>query len=319
MNRRDRVLELLSSERKQSYIPAAFFLHFDESCHRGQAAVDKHLEYFRYTGMDFVKIQYELTFPIMPEIRRPADWARVPRYGRDFFAAQLEVVGGIVERVKNEALVVVTLYSPFMCAGQLVRRGEKGGLEVLTEHLRESPDEVKPGLEAVTESLLLFVRECVKLGVDGFYTSTQGGEQGRFDDPGLFLEYIKPFDLLPMEEASRSCPFNILHICDYHGGYDDLSPYLDYPGQVVNSSLQLASRQISGREISRLFGRPYMGGMERHGVIVTGSEAEIRRAVREVIAGAPERFILAADCTVPSHTAWDNIRIAIDTAHRYGG
>ena len=38
-------------------VPAAFFLHFDQAYHRGRAAVDKHLEFFRATGMDIVKSQ----------------------------------------------------------------------------------------------------------------------------------------------------------------------------------------------------------------------------------------------------------------------
>ena len=33
----------------------------------GKAAIDRHLEYFRFTGMDFVKVQYERTFPPLPQ------------------------------------------------------------------------------------------------------------------------------------------------------------------------------------------------------------------------------------------------------------
>jgi uroporphyrinogen-III decarboxylase len=57
--------------------------------------------------------------------------------------------------------------------------------------------------------------------------------------------------------------------------------------------------------------------MERLGVIATGRPEEIRQAVRDAIAAAPERFILAADCTVPASTPWENLRIAIETAHQY--
>ena len=66
-----------------------------------------------------------------------------------------------------------------------------------------------------------------------------------------------------------------------------------------------------------LFGRPYMGGLERKGVLATGSPAEIRATVDELLAGAPERFILAADCTVPSDTPWQNLKAAIDAAHQH--
>ena len=89
-------------------------------------------------------------------------------------------------------------------------------LKLITEHLKTDPEQAQKGLEIVSESLRLFVKECIKLGVDGFYASTQGREVSRFDDPTIFDEYIKPFDLALMEEFNRSCIFNILHVCDYH-------------------------------------------------------------------------------------------------------
>ena len=64
-----------------------------------------------------------------------------------------------------------------------------------------------------------------------------------------------------------------------------------------------------------MFGRPYMGGLERKGAIASGSPQEIRQAVESVIRAAPERFILGADCTVPGGASWDNLRLAISIAH----
>ncbi len=60
-----------------------------------------------------------------------------------------------------------------------------------------------------------------------------------------------------------------------------------------------------------------MGGLERKGVLATGNLEAIRQTVRDVLAQAPERFILAADCTVPSDTHWEHLRTAIETAHGY--
>jgi uroporphyrinogen decarboxylase len=155
------------------------------------------------------------------------------------------------------------------------------------------------------------------LGIDGFYHSTQGGESFRFVDPALFKEYVKPYDLILMEEINRSCIFNILHICDYHGGYNDLTPFLDYPGHVVNCSLELGGGKLTGKEISKLFGKPFMGGIDRKGTIISGREGEITRVVKEVLNTAPEKFILGADCTIPSEISWENIKTAISTAHEY--
>jgi uroporphyrinogen decarboxylase len=59
-----------------------------------------------------------------------------------------------------------------------------------------------------------------------------------------------------------------------------------------------------------------MGGIDRKGPLATGSEEDARRVAREVLAEAPDQFILGADCTVPGTTPWENLRAAIDEAHR---
>ena len=75
MKHRDRMLSLIQDEIVPDCIPAAFFMHFDEAHKQGQAAIDRHLEFFRQTGMDFVKIQYEQVQPAGAPIRSPRDWA----------------------------------------------------------------------------------------------------------------------------------------------------------------------------------------------------------------------------------------------------
>lgn len=310
MNKRDLLLDLIHGGSSLDYTPAAFFMHFDPAHHTGQAAVDKHLEYFRATGMDFVKIQYEQRLPSAPPITKAADWVQLPLYPESFFEPTLRVVEGLVPAAHDEALVVMTLYSPFMLAMQWA-----GGADV-AQHLRQNPDAVVQGLATMTQNVLALVRGCLRAGVDGFYASTQGGEMFRFGGTDFFSRYIKPTDLAVWEEI-KGCAFNILHICDYVGGYDDLTPFLDYPGHIVNCSLTLGDRTLLPTEVAQLFGRPYMGGLERKGVIATGSAAPIRAAVDSVLAQAPHRFILGADCTVPSDTPWDNLKTAINAAHRH--
>ena len=201
-----------------------------------------------------------------------------------------------------------------MLAMQTTRRDS--AVTGIEEHILAAPDKAKKGLEILTASLLIFVRECIDLGVDGFYASTQGGESGRFDDASVFAEVIKPFDLAVMGEISERCAFNILHVCDYHLPYTDMTPFLDYPGDVVSCSLDLAEGEMTAREASALFGRPYMGGLDRHGPIVNGSEADIRAAVCDCLRAAPEGYILGADCTVPSDIDWDHLKLAIALAHQ---
>jgi uroporphyrinogen decarboxylase len=310
MNKRDLMLRFLHDSETVDYVPAAFFLHFDPAYHRGQAAVNKHLSFFRETGMDFVKIQYEHQISPQPVVQQPEDWRALPQYDETFFAEPLQVVEGVVKAAKEEALVVVTLYSPFMWAGQIA------GNETLMQHARENPAAVRQGMESITESVRAFVRACIRLGVDGFYASTQGGESSRFANLRLFETFVKPYDLAIMEEIDQACIFNILHICDYHAGYDDLTRFLDYPGHVVNAPLFVGGQPVPLEEMVRLFKRPFMGGMERTGIIASGTPEEVRAEATAVLRQAPARFILAADCTVPANTPWRNLRAAVATAHR---
>lgn len=317
MNKRELLLRLLGADATLPRVPAAFFMHFGPGYHAGQAAIDRHLAYFHRTDMDFVKVQYEKTFPVLPEIERPSDWRHMPVYGEDFYQEPLAVIEGLVRAAKGEAPVLVTLYSPFMCAGHATSD------TMITEHLQEDPEQVKVGLDAITESLLIFVRACVRLGVDGFYASTQGGEARRFApatlaSPGIFETTIKPYDLMLLQEIDRVCAFNILHICDYHGGYDTLDPLLDYPGDVVSYPQHVGGQLLTPQMAAAQFDRPVMGGLDRHGAIASGDPVAIQEAVREVLTQAPERFILGADCTVPGDTAWEDLRMAIDIAHRWG-
>jgi uroporphyrinogen decarboxylase len=309
MNKRDAVLNLIAGGRQEGYTPAAFFLHFDPAFHRGQAAVDKHLEFFRATDMDFVKIQYEQRQPPHAPIRRAEDWAAMPLYSHDFFEEPAAIVKGLVAAAKREALVIMTLYSPLMWALRLADGAN------MADHLRENPGAVAKGMEIMTENVRRLVAACKNAGVDGFYASTQGGETFRFDGTGYFREYIKPTDLA-VWDAIGDTECSILHVCDYQGPYDDLTPFFDYPGDIVNCSLEVGDRVLTPEEAAALFGRPFMGGMQRKGVIATGSAGAIQAAAAEVLARAPARFILAADCTVPAETPWSNLRAAIDVAHR---
>ncbi len=310
MNKRDAMMSLVNNSQRQDYIPAAFFMHFDPSCRQGRPAIDKHLEFFRATGMDFVKIQYEQTLASWPSVQKPEDWTHIHLCSDEYFEPTIQVVKGLVKAAKNEALVIMTVYSPFMWAGHLATA------ENLITHLQENPEAVKKGFDILTENVLTLVRACKRVGVDGFYVSSQGGETFRFKGADIFQKYIKPTDLAVWAEIQNGL-FNILHVCDYNGGYDDLTPFLDYPGQMVSCSQKVGEQILSPKRVSQLFGRPFMGGMERKGTIATGSLDAIRKAVMDVLADAPERFVLAADCTVPGETPWEHLKAAIDVAHHY--
>ena len=307
MNKREMMLELISGNAPQDYTPAAFFLHFGPQYTEGRAAIERHLEFFRYTGMDFVKIQFEQGLPEWI-VTSPADWAHARRLTETDFAPTVEVVRGLVEAAGREALVVLTLYSPFMWARHLA------GDALLEQHLRDYPAEAAKALEISVENVLTLVRAARKAGLDGFYASTQGGEATRFRGTDIFERLIKPTDLRMWAEIS-DCRFNILHVCDFEAPYADLTAFLDYPGHLVNCPLHVGERVMTPKEVAGLFGRPFMGGLERKGALATGTPEEVRREAERVLAEKPELFVLAADCTVPGETRWENLKAAVEAAH----
>ena len=142
------------------------------------------------SGMDFLKIQYEQGFPLVDSIKKPEDWADIPFYDQDFYKGQIDAVTELVEAADGQVLTIVTLYSAFMESVKTV------GKELVAQHLLENPDAYCKGLEIITESILVFINACIDAGVDGFYSSTQGREDFRFEDKKLFDDFIKPLPLL---------------------------------------------------------------------------------------------------------------------------
>lgn len=309
LSKRERMLQWLAGKTDPSYTPAAFFLHFGPEYRNGLPAARRHTEFFQTTGMDFVKIQFEQTYERQPFLQTPADWSKLKLQKLEFYQPLLVTLRELVRANKKDALVVMTLYSPYMSAGQCA------SAPVLQRHLEENPDAVKKGMEILTESQLLFVKACIDAGVDGFYMSTQGSEAKRFRNPEIFRQYIKPFDLPAMKQAQASCPFNILHVCDYHMPYANYDAVRDYPGHVVNCNTALSDRTMSLQEIGQFFGRPVMGGLDRHGLLAKGSKSDLQAEIRRVVQDAPRQFILGADCTVDSATDWNRLRDAIAVAH----
>jgi uroporphyrinogen decarboxylase len=86
---------------------------------------------------------------------------------------------------------------------------------------------------------------------------------------------------------------------------------------VVNVPLTADGKPLSLRQAADIFRRPVMGGLNRLGIVSTGSPEEVKKATLEVLQNAPANVILGADCTVSANTPRENLRVAIRTAHEY--
>jgi len=309
-SKRDLMMQVLDMSRPPNYIPAGFFMHFGV---KGDAALKAHLDYFHATGMDFLKIQFdEQGLPKNEQIKTASDWAKMPILTEKWFEPSLYLLKGLIKNAKREAIILQTVYSPYQMAKQAVP------WDVLVAHVKEDPDSVCRGMENIILSIMNFIHAAVRLGVDGFYTCTQGGETNRVADQTLFNRTIKNYDMILYKEVSQLVPVNILHICDYDGSYEGFnSRFQDYPGQVVNVPLFADNQPLSLSKASKIFNRPVMGGLDRHGILTTGSPEEIKKATIEVLKDAPANIILGADCTVDRKIPIENLKAAINIAHGF--
>lgn len=113
-SKRDLMQQVLDLSTPPSYVPAGFFMHLGV---QGDAAVRAHLDYFRATGMDFLKIQFdEQSLPANSEIKTAEDWARLPVLGEEWFEPSLYLLKRLIAEVKTEAFVLQTVYSPYQMA-----------------------------------------------------------------------------------------------------------------------------------------------------------------------------------------------------------
>ncbi len=301
VNKIERVKAALAGE-KVDRVPASFWFHFPAEKAHGQASINAHLEFYRESDVDFLKVMNEHPYQANVSIKTPADWRQVRPASLDaaFYQEQLDEIKAIVDEVGDDCYVITTLFGPFAS-------GNHAANHMVTEHLKAGPEAVGQGLGAIADSLAEFASACVNAGASGIYYSAQGGEAYRFTEQE-FLGYIKPHDLTVLDAVKDHGDFHLLHICK---DQVRLPLYADYPGHAVNWAVTKNDLGLAeGRE---LFNRTVVGGMDDRGVIVDGSPEAIRAAVQEIIAEAgTEGFILGADCTVPTDIDVRNVRTAVE-------
>ena len=292
-----------------SYAPAAFFAHFGGGKKVGEPAVNAHLQFYLETNQDILKVQFEQSAPRIEELEDgKTDW--MPE---DFYRPTLEVCTRLHEIAGKDVYILPTIYNPYQVARQSL--GEKR----IVEAARNQPQALKNVLDSYKKALLWLVRACKAAGIEGFYTTTQGGEKKFYDIPGGFFEtYIKPYDLEIMGECNKDTKLTILHICDWEGPFDDLTRFADYPGTIINTPNSLdGTTPFSLEDGYNLFKRPVLGGFDRKKEINTASPDEVAAMTQKIFDEGPKgKVMVGADCTVSS-APLANIHAAVAAAHRH--
>ena len=317
MTKKERVIAAIAGHEVDA-IPSCFSMHFPKDRNSGESAVQEHLKFFRQTDTDILKLMNENLVPDMGPIQCPEDWKQVRTLTMqdDFMVRQMELAKRVLDASDANAFRVGTLHG--ICASAIHpiehRYGYREVRQMLCEHLRQNKAPVLEAMKRITDVLCQLGRSYIEAGMDGVFYASLGGEKHFFTEEE-FYEYIQPFDLQIMQAIKSAGGYVILHICkenlqmERYAGYASVSDVVNWGVYETNYSLTQGRKLFNGCAI--------MGGFANHPgtVLVDGPAEAIRLQARKAIQEAGHlKFILGADCTLPTGVCYGNIHTAVEAA-----
>lgn len=312
MNKKERVQAAIA-KRPVDHVPACFSLHFPHEIASGEAAIQAHLDFYRQTDCDILKIMNENLVPLIGEMHSPADWAKVPAYNRHspFMQKQLDMIKRILDE-EGDAYSLATIHG--ICASTIHPLEATYGYEpvrrLFVEQMRSDKQPMLDARQRIADAMSDLAQACIEIGCDGIYYAALGAEKHFFTDEE-FAEAVEPFDrqiLTAIREAGGDI---FLHMCKENL---NMQRYRNYQDLCDVANWGVYEAPFSLEEGRKLFpNATIMGGLaNRSGVMVNGTIPELQAAVRKVIDDfGTIGFILGADCTLPTEIPYDRIRAAV--------
>ena len=205
-------------------------------------------------------------------IQKPEDWARLrvldPRRG--MLAEMLEAMRLIGQGLGKDVPFIWTIFNPLAQAKNLA--GER-----LLSDIRQYPDAVKAGLEAITASCVSFLDAARETGLAGVFLALQHATYNLLSE-AEYREFGRPYDLRILE-AARSLWFNLVHV---HGERVMFDLAADYPVQAINWH----DRETPPSLVEALprFRGALVGGLHRTETMLRGTPDAIRAEIRSALA-----------------------------------
>lgn len=310
MSKRENVINVLNGQEFTN-TPSGFWIHFpDEVINKGvEAQVQAHLDFAEETEMDIIKIMNEYEFRSRNKVAKASDWGNIRPLDKknDLFSKQHEIMKRTIDALDGKVYTLGTIHGVMASLSHSSGLSYSQSPEVLLEHARENKTAVLDAIKSTTENVLNMLEAVKDTDVDGIYYAQLGAEKHRLPRE-FFDEFIKPYDLMILEEIKNKKIF--LHLCKDNVDFDR---FKDYPSDVVNWAIHEGDYSLAdGFEV--FSDKIILGGLDdRSGVLVEGTEEEISSKIEEVKKEADlNRFILGADCTLPTTIDYERIRFAVE-------
>lgn len=297
----DKITRVLNALNKQPVdkVPVGFWFHFSGEEAEGQACIDAHVQYYKESGIDFIKIMCDgfFNFPITVDIQEAADWRKLKPLGKDhpYIREQVARAKGIYEQLQGECCTFYNVFAPFSC----IRFGTSD--ELVMRHLKEDPEAVMYALEVIAEDqatlseLLLTEGKCT-----GIYYCLQGGETDRFTYEE-YREWVTPSDRIVLDRANVVSDNTLLHLCGWAGVKNRLNVWQDYPAKAFNWAIYVEG--LSLKDGMEFFGgKTVLGGFDntKAGILCSGDQADIAQFTASLLDETSSiGVMLGADCSLP--------------------
>jgi len=239
-------------------------------------------------------------------LNRPEDWRHLPKLDvrKGVYGAQNAALAAAAKELKGSAPILQTVFSPLTTARKLAG-------EAALQHLRQHSDALEAGLKTITEVTIAFGEEALKAGAHGFFFATQLATADVLA-PSQYERFGKRWDLEFFDAFKGRTRVDMLHLHGMNPMFDELA---GYPVGLVNWHDRLTTPTL-GMAAGRFKGA-LVGGVEELGLLVKGSEAELRAQVRDAISQTGGRRLLVGPGCVAGIAAPElNIRAVIDEARK---
>lgn len=315
MNKRERVIAALEN-RQVDYVPVGFWYHFPPEKQKGQECINAHLDYYRKTNQDFIKIMCDGYFGYPNEtlmnMKAVSDLYGMKPLGKNhsFIREQIERAKAIVNAAGDECCIFYNVFCP-LSYFRLQTDWDK-----MMECIRSDKEAVKYACKIIAEDVKSLVDGLInEAGCDGIYYCVQNAELFRFS-ADEYKEIVEPYDLTVLNFANSISKYNILHCCGWSGDKNRVGVWKDYRAAAVNWAVYVEDMKLNeGRNFFNT--SCVLGGFDNRktGVLYSGTLDEIRSETKKIIAEAGKKgTILGADCTLPNNINLEKILCVIDTA-----
>ena len=233
MNKKERVLSALEN-RETDYVPAAFWFHFPADRAEGQACVDAHLQWYRDTDQDFIKIMCDGYFgypnETLEKLEEVSQLYEMKPLGADhpFIREQIARAAAIVKAVDGECCVFYNVFCP-LSFFRLQTSWEK-----MMACMKADPEAMKYACSVIARDAKALVKGLIEeAGCDGIYYCVQNAETFRFTAEE-YRRQVTPSDKEVLDYANTLSAHNILHCCGWGGDKNRVEVWQDYEAAAIN-------------------------------------------------------------------------------------